>query len=168
MVHRYLGGVRPTEWAPDSLQDPAARESLAQLIASAATAHAEVPRAYESLRLQDALNAAWVPVVRANEFIERVKPWVVAKDPARRQELATALNALLETLRLAAIWSWPAIPAKSEVLWSSMLRLAGQPGEPRGEAAAPAFGRTPLGDAALGDPLILFPRIELGADAASA
>ena len=168
MVHRYLGGVRPTEFFPESLQDPAARESLEQLIASAQSAHVEVARGFESLKVQDALNAAWGPVVRANEFIERVKPWVVAKDPARRTELATALNALLETLRLAALWSWPAIPAKSELLWTSLLRLTGHPGEPRGEDAAPAYGRTPAGDPAVGDPLILFPRIELGADAASA
>ena len=168
MVHRYFGGVRPTDFFPEALQDPAARESLDQLIAAAQTAHVEVARGYESLRIQDALNAAWAPVVRANEFIERVKPWVVAKDTARRVELATALNALLETLRLAAIWSWPAIPSKAELLWTSQLRLSGHPGEPRGEAAAPAFGRTPLGDPAVGEPVILFPRIELGADAASA
>ena len=34
--------------------------------------------------------------------LDRARPWDLAKDPARRAELGTALNALLETLRLVA------------------------------------------------------------------
>lgn len=164
MVHKYFEGARPAEWAPDSLQDPAARESLAGLIAAAGEAALEVPKAFEELRVNEALNAAWAPVIRANELVERVKPWVVAKDPARRAELATAMNALLETLRLVAIWTWPAIPTKAEALWAQ-LGLSGKPGEMRGDAAAPAYGTPPAGDASLAPVEILFPRIELKDDA---
>jgi len=110
--------------------------------------------------VHEALAAAWVPVVRANEFIERVKPWALAKDPARRVELATALNALLETLRLVAAWSWPAIPGKSEELWT-LLALPGKPGEVRGEAAQPSFGGGAFAGRPLGEVKSLFPRIEL-------
>jgi len=163
MVHRYLNGVRPADWAPDSLREPEARAALGALIAAAETAHREVPAAFEEIRVHDALAAAWAPVVRANELVERVKPWVVAKDETRRAELGTALNALLETLRLVALWTWPVIPQKSEALWSQ-LRLAGNPGEPRGEAAAPAYGRKPLGEPALGAVEILFPKIEVKAE----
>src|SRR5262249_40350606 len=157
-VHKYFDGVRPTDWNPGLLQDPAARESLDGLIAAAATAHAEVPRAFDDLRIHDALSAAWAPVVRGNEFVERVKPWTVAKDPARKPELGTAMNALLETLRLVAIWAWPAIPSKCEALWTQ-LGLAGSPGEPRGEAAAPAYGRAPVGAPKVAPVEILFPKI---------
>ncbi len=164
MVHKYFEGRRPTEWDPASLREPEARAALEALVAAAATAHVEVPKAFDELRVNEALDAAWVPVVRANELVERVKPWVVAKDPARRAELATAMNALLETLRLVALWTWPAIPAKAEALWSQ-LRLAGRPGDPRGESAAPAYGRAPLGDPTLASVEILFPRIEIEAKA---
>jgi methionyl-tRNA synthetase len=92
-----------------------------------------------------------------------VKPWVVAKDPARMPELATAMNALLETLRLVAIWAWPVIPSKCEALWRQ-LALSGKPGEPRGEAAAPAYGQAPMGEPSVGAVEILFPRIELKAE----
>jgi methionyl-tRNA synthetase len=129
-------------------------------MAAAATAHVEVPRAFEELRIHEALHAAWAPVIRANEFVERVKPWVVAKDPARLPELATAMNALLETLRLVAIWAWPVIPSKCDALWRQ-LALSGTPGEPRGEAAAPAWGRAPMGEPAVAAVEILFPKIEL-------
>jgi len=166
MVHRYLGGAKPTEWAPESLQEPAAREALAALLASADEAARAVPAAFEEIRVKDAFDAAWVPVVRANEFVDRVKPWALARDPARRVELATALAALLETLRLVAIWAWPGIPAKSEELWAQ-LALEGKPGEQRGEAAKPAFGRLAPGAPSVGEVKILFPKIELK-DAAGA
>ncbi len=160
MVHKYFGGTPSADWDPASLQDAGAREALEALIAAAAVAHEEVPKAFLELRVHEALAAAWTPVVRANEFIERVKPWVLAKDESRRGELATALNALLETLRLVAIWSWPAIPAKSEELWA-LLALAGKPGEARGDAARPAFGGGAFAGRPLGEVRSLFPRIEL-------
>ncbi len=162
MVHKYFGGTVPEGWAPESLREAPAREALEALVASARRASVEVSKAFEEIRVHDALDQAWAPVVRANEFIERVKPWVLAKEEARRTELATALNALLEVLRLVAIWSWPAIPGKSEELWG-LLGLAGKAGEARGEAAAPGFGATGAAGRTLGEVRSLFPRIELEA-----
>ena len=166
MVHKYFGGAAPTEWEPERIADPAAREALDALIAAANAAHRDVPAAFEALSPDRALAAAWVPVVRANEFIERVKPWALAKDEARKVELATALHALAETLRLVSIWAWPAIPHKCEELWS-MLCLPGRPGEARGEAATPDFA--PGGTSrTLAEVHSLFPRIELKADVSRA
>jgi len=159
MVHKYFGGAAPTDWSPESFRDPQAAEAFDALLAATAAAHVEVPLAFVEIRIHEALEHAWLPVVRANEFIERVKPWVVAKDPDRRAELATALRALLETLRLVAIWSWPAIPGKSEEL-SELLSLPGKPGETRGEAANPSFGSDPVAGRSLGATRSLFPRLE--------
>ena len=72
-----------------SLQDAEARAALDAMIAAAENAAQEVPAAFQGLHIHDALAAAWAPVVKANEFIERVKPWALAKDPARRGELPT-------------------------------------------------------------------------------
>ena len=160
MVHKYFDGTPPADWDPASLVDASAREALDALIAAAAAAAEQVPKAFLELRVHEALDHAWTPVVRANEFIERVKPWVVAKDGARRAELATALNALLETLRLAAVWAWPAIPHQSEELWA-LLALPGKPGEVRGDEARPAFGGGAFAGRPLGQVKSLFPRIEL-------
>jgi methionyl-tRNA synthetase len=162
MVHKYFDGVPPSEWDPASLQDPAARAALDALVAAATGGAAEVARAYEELRLHDALAAAWKPVVRANEFIERVKPWVVAKDPARKKELSTALRALLETLRVTAIRAWPAIPGKCEELWS-MLKLQGKVGEARDADAR--FGPGDGAGEKLAEVKSLFPRLEAKTDA---
>ncbi len=159
MVHKYLGGEAPVEWDPASLTDPTARSALDALIAAAQVAAVEAPKAYQEIRIDEALDAALQPVVRANELIERVKPWAVAKDPTRHAELATTLNALLETLRLVAVWTWPVVPAKSEELWA-LLALPGKPGETRGEAAQPNYGPA-AASRKLAESKILFPRIEL-------
>jgi len=164
MVHKYFDGVPPAEWDPSSLQDSAARDALDALVAAATGAPADVAKAYEEFRLHDALAAAWKPVVRANEFIERVKPWAVAKDAKRRTELATAMRALLETLRQTALLAWPAIPGKCEELWS-MLRLPGKPGETRDAAAAPRFGPGERAEEKLAEVKSLFPRLEARTDA---
>jgi methionyl-tRNA synthetase len=160
LVHNGYGGATPPEWEPAAFADAAVREAFDALTAAAAAAAVEVPKANEEIRLDDALASAWQVVERANEFVDRSRPWDLAKDPARRAELGTALNALLETLRLVAIWAWPVIPAKSEELWR-LLGLPGTPAEQRGAAAQPAFGAP--AERALGAPVILFPRVDLKA-----
>jgi methionyl-tRNA synthetase len=118
----------------------------------------ESPKAWDELRLNEALDAVWTVIERANEFTDRAKPWESGKDPARRAELGTTLAALLEVLRLAAVWSWPAMPSKCETLWA-MLGQPGSPGDVRGDDALPRFG--PLPARPLGPSQILFPRIDL-------
>ena len=164
MVHKYFGGNGPEGWQPEEIRDPAAKGAFDALRAAADAAHLDLPRRFDEFELHDALQIAWQPVVRANEFIERIKPWALAKDESRRIELATALSALLETLRLVAIWSWPVIPGKSEELWT-LLGLAGAPGDTRGDAAKPAFGSGQFAGRPVGQVKSLFPRIELVAPA---
>jgi methionyl-tRNA synthetase len=163
MVHKYFAGRTPETYDPATLTGADARAALDALATAARAAAESVPRGFRELRINEALAEAWVPVERANEFIERVKPWALAKDEARRAELATALNALLETLRLVAIWSWPAIPTKSEALWRT-LALPGSPAEARGAAAQPNFA-APSPQRALGERESLFPRLEIKAEA---
>lgn len=158
LVHKYFGGQAPPEWAPETLADPAARGALEAVIAAAQAAAVEAPKAWEDIRLNEALESVWTMIERANEFTDRAKPWEQGKDESRRTELATTLAAQLEVLRLAAIWTWPAMPGRCEALWT-MLGLPGSPGEVRGEDAQPRFGPAP--PRALGPSQILFPRIDL-------
>jgi len=158
LVHKHFGGQVPGEWDPASLAEPAAREALEALVSAAERVADEVPKAWADLRLNEALEAAWTVIERANEFTDRAKPWEAAKSEARRTELGTVLSALLETLRLLAFWTWPAIPGRCEALWG-VLGLPGSPGEGHVGEARPAFGPQP--PRPLGEPKILFPRIDL-------
>ena len=158
LVTKNFEGRVPTEWDPDAITSDEAREGLRALLETAATTATEAPRAWDEMRINEAMEHVWNVVERANEFVDRTKPWEIAKDPARREELATVLGALLETLRLIAIWTWPVMPAKCEAMWA-VLGLPGSPGDPSEEAAQPRFG---AGDGrALGESRILFPRIDL-------
>ena len=160
LVHKYFGGQSPTEWSPDAFVDPAAREALDAVIAAAAAAETAAPLSWAEIRIHDALDAVWTMVERANEFTDRAKPWEAGKHEERRAELGTTLATLLEVLRLAAIWTWPAMPGKCDTLWT-MLGLPGSPGTVTGEDARARFG--PLPARALGPSQILFPRIEVKA-----
>ncbi|MFM8559792.1 MAG: hypothetical protein ACKOC6_09380, partial [bacterium] len=150
-------GQVPSAWNPAALSDEA-RAALEAVTAAAATAAAESPKAWEEIRISDALERVWDVVERANEFVDRTKPWELGKHDDRREELATVLNALLETLRLVAVWSWPVMPAKCEALWE-VLALPGWPGEVRDADAQPRYAG---GDGRmLGETRILVPRIDL-------
>lgn len=158
LVGKNFEGRVPTAWDPDAITGDEARAGLKALLDTAATTAIEAPRAWEEMRINEALEHVWNVVERANEFVDRTKPWEIAKDPARRDELATVLGALLETLRLIAVWTWPVMPAKCEAMWA-VLGLPGSPGDASPDAGTPRFG---AGDGrALGESQILFPRIDL-------
>jgi methionyl-tRNA synthetase len=158
LVHKFFAGKVPALWNPDALASDDAKVGFGALLAVAATTATESPKAWDELRINEALDHVWNVVERANEFVDRTKPWELGKDPARNEELATVLNTLLETLRLVAIWAWPVLPAKCEALWS-LLGLPGHPGQQKDSEAQPRFG---AGDErTLGESQILFPRIDL-------
>ena len=158
LVHKHFAGQSPVEWAPESLPEGPARAGLEALVAAAQATADAAPRAWDELRVHDALAAAWTVVERANEFVDRARPWEIAREPARRAELGTVLAALLEALRLVAIWAWPVLPKRCEALWAT-LGLPGAPGGQRDADAQPRFG--PGAARALGEPQILFPRLDL-------
>lgn len=158
LVHKYFDGKAPTDWTPEVFTDEGARAGFAAVIDTAAVTAVESPKAWDDLRINEALDHVWNVVERANEFVDRTKPWDLGKDPARLAELGTVLSTLLETLRLTAIWAWPAMPHKCEELWD-MLGYEGSPREQRGDAAKPQFG--PAAPRTLGETRILFPRIDL-------
>lgn len=60
-----------------------------------------------------ALDAIWMIVRQANQFVEQQKPWVLAKEE-RTEELASTLYILLESLRLLAYLLLPFMPETAE------------------------------------------------------
>ena len=82
------------------------------LRAAAERAAAESRAGFEGLAVDRAIAGVAALVRRANQYIEETAPWKEAKDPARRDRLATILNALLESVRLAALLLTPVMPGK--------------------------------------------------------
>jgi methionyl-tRNA synthetase len=114
MIERYCGGTIP----------PGAPTELDRLdAADVATYHAALDGSRGYL-LHEGLKAVWSTVGRGNEYVDRQKPWSLAKDPALRAELESTLAALARQLARQAILLAPFMPGKSETLW----RQLGAPG----------------------------------------
>lgn len=130
------------------------------LAEAAAATVAEATAAYEAFDLSRALGAVWALVRRANQVIQETKPWEIAKDDARRDELAGVLSDLLDAIRIVAELAEPAIPGKAAEI-RERLGFAGE--------TAPDWERTavwrerPAWSVSGGAPV--FPRIERKAEA---
>jgi len=73
-----------------------------------------------AVQLHRALGAVWDIVDRANRYLVEKEPWKVAKDGARRDELASILYAAAETLRILATLVQPIMPGAAERLWEQL------------------------------------------------
>jgi methionyl-tRNA synthetase len=111
------------------------------------------------VRLQPALVAIWDIVARANHYLVEKAPWKLAKDPSKRDELASVLYAATETLRVLAIAISPIMPSAAAELWRQL--GIPQPLEEQRLPSAGAWGGLDVGTPTTkGDSL--FPRLDAG------
>jgi methionyl-tRNA synthetase len=136
MVHQYFAGKVPAGTAVD-------RTAFAR----------EVFERYERLDLAGALAQVWSLVTQVNQAIVAFAPWQVAKDAARREDLARFLYQQLEDVRLIALLVEPVMPRAAVRVY----RMLGLLGLPAAEDLRPNV-LTP--GAPLGALEPLFPRLE--------
>jgi methionyl-tRNA synthetase len=141
---------------------PALPETLSplplQLKAKAEEVVAEVENEMRLFRVSYALESTLSLARAINSHLESTAPWKLAKDPAKRQELAEVLAVTSEALRILLVLLSPYIPTKA----SEALRLLG------GESAVPGklgWGQLPTGKVFEDGP-VLFPRLEVNKPAA--
>ena len=67
-----------------------------------------------ALEFHRALQSLWEFVAFLNRHVDARAPWVLARDPERREELASVLYDLLEGLRLIALHLAPFLPETAE------------------------------------------------------
>jgi len=74
-------------------------------------------QAMDQFLLHQGASAAFDLIDATNEFITKVEPWVVAKDPARASELNQQLYEIGEAVRIAALLLMPIMPTScAEIL----------------------------------------------------
>jgi methionyl-tRNA synthetase len=137
--------------------EPAAAGAEADLPAVTGEASRRYDEHMLAIELQPALQAVWSVVDRVNGYLVEKEPWKIAKDEAKREELAGILYAAAETLRILAILIQPIMPAAAERLWDQ-LGIGGDVAERRLPADAAWGGLPPGTKTAKGD--ALFPRLE--------
>jgi len=147
MIEQFLGG---------ELEGARARND--ELTARATDVQREVAAELDRFEITAAVDRIWEFVRWLNRYVTERKPWELAKDDARREELADVLHDLADGLRIVAVAVASYLPDAS----GRILAALGQPQDLEWERVA--AGRL---DAATGirgaEPL--FPRIEAPAAA---
>ena len=106
MTQRYLGGV---------VADPGDSSSECQKVAPGLVArHLE---GMERLALDDAATAALDLVRSIDVYIDRTRPFTLAKDPELKAEVGAILYHCAEAMRIASLMLWPFMPGRIETLW---------------------------------------------------
>jgi methionyl-tRNA synthetase len=150
MAHKFVGAALPA-------REGAVSAASAAFAEQASSALQTCQLAWDGMNPSGALQATWSLVREANAHIERSKPWALAKDPAKRDELLDMLAVCCETLRWAALTIAPAMPAAA----AEILRQLGREADAGGW---PKLWAWPGGT--LAQPVPVFPRIDAERQAA--
>ena len=120
MVARYREGVVP---GGAGALDPILAEDFAGLAE-------RVAELIDRVELTNALDEIWQRVRRLNRYVEEQAPWVLAKDPARAEDLDRVLGTLIEGLRVVSTLLHPYLPASTERLLAALEEPVLAPIEP--------------------------------------
>lgn len=113
MVEKYFGGIVPNIAHELSEFD----QDLQKVINENILKYTEKMNEFE---LQDALEAVWTIVRRANKYIDETAPWALSKDEARVDELKNVMYHLVETLRVVGILVSPCLVEKAPIILESI------------------------------------------------
>lgn len=148
MVEKYFKGTVEPPGAPEGPDS--------ELISLAEDTPAAVEEWMDKLDLSNALSTIWRLVGRANKYVDESAPWTLAKDPARRERLATVMYNLAESLRFITIMAAPFMPKLPARVWAR-LGLEDRPDLQTWESLS--WGKLPAGTV-LKRGEALFPRID--------
>jgi methionyl-tRNA synthetase len=144
MAHRFVGATLTARDAAGSRASQAFAEQASAFLQNAQLA-------WDGSSPSGALQATWGLVREANAHIERTKPWTLAKDPTKRDELLDMLAVCCETLRWAALMVAPAMPTAA----AEILRQLGREAD---AGTWPEIWGWPGGT--LTEPVPVFPRVD--------
>ena len=95
MSNKYFGGV---------VEDRGAKEPVdEELKALAGAVPGKVDEKMNQLRVADAITEIFSLFKRCNKYIDETEPWILAKDEAKKDRLATVLYNLTAGIRMGAI-----------------------------------------------------------------
>ena len=114
MIEKYFDGVIPA-WT--NVVDEATDKPLWQDCAN-------LPKAVEEqmnkLQYSQALAEIWKVIGECNKYIDLTQPWVLGKDPEKKNRLATVLLTLAECVRFVAVLIRPFMPATPDRIFRQL------------------------------------------------
>ncbi|MCM3698320.1 methionine--tRNA ligase [Paenibacillus macerans] len=149
MVDKYFGGEVPA-------YQPNVTPFDADLVKAAEETVRKVEEVMENMEFSVALTHIGAFISRTNKYIDETQPWVLAKDEAKRAELASVMVHLAESLRIASILLQPFLTQAPAKIWA---QLGIAPGELTTWESLHTFGLIPAGTKLVkGEPI--FPRLD--------
>lgn len=146
MSNKYFGGVVEDKGAADAVDE--------DLKAVATGAYDKVEAKMDELRVADALTEIFNVFRRCNKYIDETEPWVLAKDEAKKDRLATVLYNLVEGISIGAGLLEPFMPETAQ-------RIMAQLNSPvRDFDSVKTFGVYVSGTKVTEAPEILFARLD--------
>ena len=94
MTNQYFDGVIPAKCIDEAMDS--------DLINEASTLFDRVSEKMADLRISDSMQLILDLFRRANKYVDETQPWVLAKDPDKRERLGGVLYNLLEVIRISA------------------------------------------------------------------
>lgn len=102
MVQKYFNGTIPNEHDHESIDD--------ELINLAKELRNKFETQMEKFQFSSALSEIWKVIARANKYIDETTPWILGKDPNKKNRLAQVLYNLCESLRIISSLLIPFMP----------------------------------------------------------
>lgn len=147
MNNKYFGGTVSNPGVCEPVDD--------ELKAVALETPKKAAAKMDKLRVADAISEVFTLLRRCNKYIDETEPWVLAKDEAKKERLATVLYNLMEGIRIAAICLEAFLPETSEKILNQLNT------KERDFEGLDTFGRLETGIKVIEKPEILFARLDV-------
>ena len=146
MSNKYFGGVVADKGAAEAVDE--------DLKAVVTGTYDKVAAKMEGWRVADAITDIFTLFKRCNKYIDETEPWVLAKDPAKADRLATVLYNLTESIVIGASLLEPYMPGTVEKIAAQLNTSL------RSFEECTTFGGYISGSKATEKPEILFARLD--------
>ena len=146
MSNKYFDGVVADKGVSEAVDD-----DLKSVVCGA---YDKVEKLMDNLRVADALSEIFTVFKRLNKYIDETEPWVLAKDEAKQDRLATVLYNLTEGIIMGASLLAPFLPETGDRI-ASQLNTSLREFDTLHE-----FGLYPSGNKVTDAPEILFARLD--------
>ncbi len=111
MSNKYFGGVVENKGESDDAAQAAIDADLKAVVTGT---YARATKKMDDLRVADAMTEIFSLFKRCNKYIDETEPWVLAKDEAKKDRLATVLYNLVESITIGATLLAPFMPETAE------------------------------------------------------
>ncbi len=112
MSNKYFGGTVADCGVTDGYDK--------ELIDTALDTKTHVIRKMDQLRVADAMTEIFNLFKRCNKYIDETTPWLLAKDPSKKDRLSTVLYNLVESITIGASLLVPFMPETAEKIFAQL------------------------------------------------